>query len=209
MSAFLKPMNPRSKSLASLLLLLTLGGTLLYGREGWVSIYDDPSDGAFGRSRERSVIRSVRLDRFVLYRSLDVKRELSEGEYEGFLTPLVFSQEKRERLAQGDIAGTSPVGEGRHRYRKDGIDIVFSLEKPGDDLLDEIDDYYADWPAWRDPVRNRYRENWVIRIHRAENVFEPWIDRITYNEALLAASLIADGEQWLWGVRDGADILTE
>ena len=176
--------------------------------DAFVSIYDDVSDSAFGRSASRSIIRGVRLDRFALYRTLDVERELLDGKGEkGFLTPLVFSDEKKKLLEEGAFEDVSDGGEGIYRLSGNGVDISFSLEKPGAELYGEIDSYYEKWPEWREPVRNRYRDNWVIRIHRAENVFEPWIDRITYNEALLAAALIADGDQWLWGVHDGADYL--
>ncbi len=174
----------------------------------FVSVYDDASDSAYGRSVSRSVVRSVRLDRFGLYRTLPVEKGLLEGGGdEGFLTPLVFSDSKKKRLDGGAYSPDVTIRDGRYRYRAGGVDITFTLEKPGSDLYREIEGYYEEWPEWLEPVKSRYESNWVIRIHRAENVFEPWIDLITYNEALLSASLIADREQWLWGVHDGADIL--
>ncbi|MDC7220922.1 MAG: hypothetical protein PQJ59_13385 [Spirochaetales bacterium] len=190
-------------------LILGLFSLLLcYGEAPYVSIYDDTSDSNFGRSVSRGVIRAVRLDRFSHYRSLPVERELLEGKgFEGYLTPLVLDDQKKGRLEAGLYKGILSDGEGRFSLNRNGVDIVFSLEKPNEALYREIDAYYEEWPEWHEPVRNHYRDNWVIRIHRAENVFEPWIDRITYNEALLSAALIADEDQWLWGVHDGADIL--
>ena len=198
---------PNKKRALAVFILFT--GTLLWSQEGtFVSIYDDISDSVYGRSASRSIVRGVRLDRFGLYRTLAVEKDLLDDSGEGgFLTPLVFSDAKKNRLDAGEFGVVTSTGDGLFRLSSNGTDISFSLEKPGEDLYREIEDYYMDWPDWLEPVKEHYRDNWVIRIHRAENVFEPWIDRITYNEALLAASLIADREQWLWGVHDGADIL--
>ncbi|MDC7224617.1 MAG: hypothetical protein PQJ60_12810 [Spirochaetales bacterium] len=199
----------RTDKKSLLFFILTLIGPLLFAEDApYVSIYDDTSDSNFGRSVARSVIRGVRLDRFSHYRTLPVEQSLLEGPgQEGFLTPLVLSDEKKQRLERGTYWGITRESDRLYRLRRSGVDITFSLEKAGEDLYREIEDYYADWPEWYEPVRNHYQANWVIRIHRAENVFEPWIDLITYNEALLAATLIADEDQWLWGVHDGADFL--
>ncbi|MBN2627861.1 MAG: hypothetical protein JXA95_14435 [Spirochaetales bacterium] len=196
------------KSFLPILLLILAFPGLSAQEEDFVSIYDDLSDSTFGRSVDRSIIRGVRLDRFGLYRTLPVDRALlDDPREEGFLTPLVFADSKKSVLDREGYPGVRRNGEGRYLLTADGIDITFSLEKPSPALLEEIDSYYRDWPEWQEPVAARYRDNWVIRIHRAENVFEPWVDRIDYNEALLSAALIADDDQWLWGVHDGADYL--
>jgi hypothetical protein len=187
-----------------LFLLLSASGLIC---QDYVYIYDDISDGGYGRSTNRSVIRGVRLDRFSQFRTLTVETDLLESNLiKGFLTPLVFSAAKKSDMDRGVYTSISLTG-SVYRYRGEGIDISFTLEKPDSGLLAEIDQYYKDWPQWHEPVKNHYLDNWVIRILEAENVFEPWIDLITYNEALLSASLIADRDQWMWGVRDGADIL--
>ena len=198
---------PTKKSALAVFFLFT--GMFLWSQEdSFVSIYDDISDSVYGRSVSRSIVRGVRLDRFGLYRTLPVEKDILDDSGEGgFLTPLVFSDAKRKRLEAGLYGGVTSAGGGLYRLSLNGTDISFSLEKPGEALYREIEEYYKDWPDWLEPVKEHYRDNWIIRIHRAENVFEPWIDRITYNEALLSASLIADREQWLWGVHDGADIL--
>lgn len=190
-------------------LLFFLLCPFLRAQEGdWVAIYDDISDSRYGRSVFRSVVREVRLERFGLYRTLPVERDLLDGPGErGFLTPLVLGDSKKRNLEEGVYGNVRKEGDGLYRYTREGIDITFSLEKPEAPLIEEIESYYADWPEWREPVLEHYRNNWVIRIYRAENVFEPWIDRIEYNEALLSAALIADRDQWLWGIHDGADIL--
>jgi hypothetical protein len=182
---------------------------LILAEAPYVSIYDDISDSTFGRSVSRSIVRGVRQDLFALYRTLPVERGLLDSEEEGFLTPLVLENEKKERLEKGFYPGVEKDSKGFYRLNRSGVDITFSLEKAGEALYREIDDYYADWPDWQGPVREHYRENWIIRIHRAENVFEPWVDRISYNEALLAATLIADKDQWLWGIHDGFDYLEQ
>lgn len=198
----------RSKILGLLCLLLFWGtGICMASESPFVLIYDDISDTYYGRSEKRSVLRGVRLDSFNLFRTLGVDvSHLDVEREEGFLTPLVFDQTKKERLDRGEFPQIT-LSRGIYTFRQGGIDFSFTLEKPPAKLLEEIDRYYSDWPEWKEPVREHYLGNWVIRIHRAENVFEPWIDLITYNEALLSASIIADSDQWLWGVKDGLDLL--
>ena len=160
------------------------------------AIYDDFDDGRFGRSEYRSVLRCVKLSAFRRSETLPVYSP--DGDENSYLTAVVLSSRRYEELSS--LMDSS----GLILYRRDGLEFLFSLEKPGESLLSIIDDYYRGSRAsWRDPVRTRYLENYVIRIHSAENIFEPWIDSISYSEALLMATLIGDEDQWLWGIHDG------
>lgn len=165
-----------------------------------VTIYDDYDDGRFGRSEFRSVMRTVKLDAFSRSETLPVYSPALEED--SVLTAVVLSSERYDLLI--------PLmdDEGLICFEREGILFSFSLEKPGDELLTVLEEYYrGPWEKWMDSVRDHYLENYVIRIHSAENVFEPWNDTVSYPEAMLMATLIGDRDQWLWGIHDGLDLL--
>lgn len=165
-----------------------------------VTIYDDYDDGRFGRSEFRSVMRTVKLDAFSRSETLPVYS--SALEEDSFLTAVVLSSQRYDQLIP------RMDSRGIIRFEKEGILFSFSLEKPGEELLSILDEYYqGPWRKWRDPVRNHYLNNYVIRIHSAENVFEPWNDTVSYSEAMLMATLIGDKDQCLWGIHDGLNLI--
>jgi len=92
---------------------------------------------------------------------------------------------------------------------KDGLNISFSIERANDNLINMVSGFYRNDELWHDELVDYYKENYVIRIHKTENIFESWTDEITYNEAMVAATLIGDQDQWLWGIHNGSDILNK
>ncbi|MBN2657006.1 MAG: hypothetical protein JXR86_08090 [Spirochaetales bacterium] len=172
-----------------------------------VSIYDEFDDGLFGKSRDRGVIVSVKKAAFARAETLEV----AEDGGSGFLTAVIMSRETAEKLLSGKY--NLPSKEiGPHRvftYRSEGLDISFSVEMPGQSMIRMVSDFYSGDERWHDLLVEHYRENYVIRIHRAENVFDSWNDEITYNEAMVAATLLGDSDQWLWGIHNGEDILNK
>ena len=181
-------------------LLLSVISVSLAMAEDMVTVYDDFDDGRFGRSEYRSVFRSVKLSAFTRSETLPVLSPALDEE--SFLTAVVLSKEGYNRLVPlMDIRG-------RVLFSRDGLEFVFSLEKPGDAVLKVIEEYYqGPRKSWLEAVTQHYKDNYVIRIHSAENILEPWNDTITYTEALLMATTVGDRDQWLWGIHDGLNLL--
>ncbi len=197
-----------NKRAAVCLLYVFFSSFALSAETRMVSIYDDFDDGAYGRSEYRSVFRTVKLSAFSRSATVSADKDVSR-EGKGLLTALVLSAETAGKLERGAYAEVSPASEeGIYRYSKGGLEFSFSLEKPGSPVLQLLKDYYrGEYISWLESVTRRYEENYIIRIHSAENIFDPWTERIDYNEALLMATLLGDREQWLWGIHDGLDIL--
>ncbi|MDC7235513.1 MAG: hypothetical protein PQJ58_19950 [Spirochaetales bacterium] len=172
----------------------------------YVTIYDDFDDGSYGRSEYRSVLRSVKLSAFSRTRTYPVAspaRDISS-----YLTALVLSAQREEELAAGLYASRVKMIDGIYHYSHEGLEFSFSLEKPGPHIRGVLEDYYkGEFASWLAPVWEHYEKNFVIRIHSAENIFEPWREFIQYREAVLMATLLGDRDQWLWGIHDGNDLL--
>lgn len=190
-----------------------------------VTFYADGLSDLYGRSPRRLVVTTV-LDGVYGYReSFDISGVLSDRSY--YQTALVLDEDVRNRLVSLFETGSSRELEpGLRLSWKDeenrrvfslvhggwGLDISFSLTRPTEKMVDLIREVYskdAFWQRWQQPVLEHYRSNYVIAIHRAENVFEPWEKEISYQEALLAAALIGDKDQWLWGIHNGRGLLKE
>lgn len=204
--------NPR-RLLLFLLVLTALGTPLAAQDTGkeYVTIYEDFDEGQFGRSEYRSVLRSIRLDNFRRTESFAVELHEEPGKPSSWLTAVVLSAQTVKKLREGKIPSVQLAreenGKAVYRFEKEGILIDFSLESPPEAMLEMIRKHYANDMRWKDPVVNRYQNNYVIRIHTAENVFEPWIEAISYADALISATLIGDRDQWLWGIHDGNALL--
>ena len=196
----------QTKILSLFWILTALISVPLFPDEEMVTIYDDFDNGAFGRSEYRSVFRSVKLSAFI--RS-DTEPVASPGWDEtSHLTAVVLSSEREEELRRGLYPFVQSMGDGVYRYNRGGLDFSFSLEKPDTEVLSILEDYYRDsYSQWLESVTIHYMDNYIIRIYRAENVFDPWNDVIGYNEALLMATVLGDKDQWLWGIHDGLDLL--
>ncbi len=179
------------------------GDALLYGENRGsaesVTIYDDFDDGRFGRSEYRSILRTVKLSAFERSVTLPVYSPATEEE--SCLTAVIVSADRYDKMQA--LADESGIIE----FRQDGLVFSYSLEKAEESLLSVLEEYYSGpWADWYQPVREYYLENYVIRIHSAENIFEPWNSTISYSEALLMATLIGDRDQWLWGIHDGLNL---
>ncbi len=222
----------RGLTAGALIILLAGFTTAAAAEEDWpaedsnsVSIYNDGEGDLFGRSRFRGV-RSTVLDAVYSRReSYDVARVI--GGVEEYQTAVVLSAGVRDRLvslfeesSSVDYRGGYHLewknqGERKVFYLQHsgmGLDVAFSLDRPPEDMLQMVRELYDQddfWRRWSRPVLDHYRSSYVLTIHRAENVFRPWEKEISYAEALLAATLLGDREQWLWGVHDGRGLLEE
>jgi hypothetical protein len=205
-------------SFKQLFLLLLLSAVPLaaqdQGKE-YVTIYEDFDEGQFGRSEYRGVLRSIKLDILKKTDSFDITLPESPETRGSWLTAVVLSADTAEKIRVGVIplnreiiklteTGTEIIV---YLFESGGIRIRFSLERTPEAMLEMIRKHYIDDLKWKDPVLNHYKQNWVIRIHTAENVFDPWNEEITYSDALISATLIGDRNQWLWGIHDGNDMI--
>lgn len=173
-----------------------------------VSIYDDFDDGSYGRSEYRSVYRTVRMSAFV--RSDTHPVSSPAWEKTSHLTAVMISSEREEEIRQGLYSPVIDLVDGIYYYSKNGLAFSFSLEKAGEEIRAVLESYYQGMnAAWLEPVWDHYQDNYIIRIHSAENIFEPWRELIQYREAILMATLLGDRDQWLWGIHDGIDILKQ
>lgn len=177
----------------------------IYSEDAVVSVYDEFDEGLFGKSIHRGVIVSVKKAAFTRAETVEVNNE----DEQGFLTAVIISRSNVEKLMSGAFDLRERIVEGQivFSYDNEGLHFEFSVEKANKKILDIVSEYYRDDEIWHDPLVEYYRENYVIRIHSAENIFDSWNDEITYNEAMVAATLIGDSDQWLWGIHDGSDIL--
>jgi len=169
-------------------------GPLRIGDDEAVTIYRDYDDGLFGRSLYRGVVFSVKLDAFDRYRSLALR------DIDG-LTAYLVSPGRAAAFA--DAPELRVDRNGRFVYDRNGLRFVFSLERASPELFAEIERTYPDRPDVVETVSAAYRSGYVVRVHEAENVYRPESARIDYEDVLVAAALIGDRFQPLWGIHDG------
>jgi len=196
-----------------------------------VSIYRDFDDGLYGRSIYRGIIFSVKLKSFARYSSLPLENgngltayliscerafELAAGKNQ--YIRLFKLERKKEKIETEEITGENinlcggEKGSGvkpeeyLYSYKKDGIEIDFSLEKVPEEIINEIKRTYPDNPKVQKEVIDSYKSGYVIRIHKAENVYRPQFAFPDYEDVLISAALIGNDFQPLWGIHDGLDI---
>lgn len=193
-----------------LLLLLTIN---IYSEDIYVEIYQTHDNGIYGRSEERDIVLSVKKSVFKRFNSLNIDQEIDS------LTAVVLDsavvQELNYLLKDKNSIqiGYVQITKENEVYRilDDNIflDLSFSIHKPNDLIIRAIKDHYPETSIYRKTVINHYNENYVIKIHRAENILNPEAQEITYDEALVMATILGDKDQWLWGIHDGKGYLKE
>ena len=186
--------------------------------EDKVEIYSDYSVQEFGRAPKRVSVLSVPL------REFSATRTNAVSDPDGVLTAVVldakvvdalyrFLDGFHERWLDPAWFWIDDAALGRriinYYDNGSGLRFSFSAEKPGKEMLRLIDAFYARDAKNRLEVRKSYEDNYVLRIHSAENIRDPWKDEISFEEVLLTASLIGDRDQPLWGVRDGFGLLKD
>lgn len=170
-----------------------------------VTIYTDFIEQSFGRSPYRQALLSVDLRAFERYRSYPV------AEPGGWLTAVVMRKETVDKLRAGTlpISSSIHINRGKYYLNYKGISLVFSVEGVTTRQIEMIERVYANLPTARSQVLDYYRQNFVIRIYEAEDLFHPQVQEISFFEAMLSATIIGDSQQWLWGVHDARDILNK
>lgn len=171
-------------------------------------IYSAQKSSHFGQSLSRKDITVFTAKDFL--NSAYVK---SNGN--GFLTALVLSR-KNWLMLKVLLEKKSPYNfaslilEQKKHYlllenKDESVKIAFSAEKAPAQVLSIINQTYKNEEKIRRIVLRHYRENYIIRIYGAEDFNQN--GKLDYQEALAAATMLADKSQWLWGIRDGSDYL--
>lgn len=178
-----------------------------------VNIWADNLSSNMGVSKDRVWLKSYFLSNFEYYST--IKTETKEG----VLTVVTASRELYFLLDElfrfeKEISGggiTITLDNGIYHFVDDThqLDFSFSLEKPGHEIFTIIDDVYECDEVNRNAVRDHYLESWVIRIYSGENVIEPDVNTLDFDDVLITATIIGEKFQWLWGVHDGVDYITK
>jgi hypothetical protein len=196
-------------------LLFPVLPTLLMS-EDVVEIYSDYNPREYGRAMKRLEVLSHPL------REFSGTRTLMTADPDGILTAVLLRSEViealdrfldgfHERWLQPAWFWAEDGGRRKVYYYYDnekGVRVGFSVEKAESPIFDIIDKVYSADEKSRKLVHAAYAANYILRIHAAENVVDPWLDEISYEEALIAATLLGDSFQPLWGIRNGYGLLS-
>lgn len=179
--------------------------------EPFVQIYQTHDNGLYGRSEDRDMLLSIKESVFSRFTTLTAINEYD------FLTGVVLSRTTVKNLEnmmadRDEIqVGFIKISRNENIYTLEDdnlfLSFSFSVEKPSPEVIDIIEKHYANLPQVMENVKQHYSDNYVIRIHSAENILKPEAKEITYDEALIMATIIGDKEQWLWGIHNGSDYL--
>jgi len=180
-----------------------------------VSIYADAEPDRYGIARKASGLRTVELSAFSECNTRPV------SDRKGIPTLIALNADV-ERALSSLLSSAESVEIDGSIIKKNrafafpaytlivpsySLEVSFGLEKPSKDQIAEIERVYASNPYWKSIVTSWYNERFVLRIFEAEDIDEPAQGKISFAEALLAATLLGDKDQWLWGIHDGAGIL--
>lgn len=179
-----------------------------------VEIYGNFDSRQYGLASDRRTIHRYSLDIFRSSETLPIPDE-------GFLTVLTFSagllQDLRTLTEDDGVVRSDDMVISRNRrggrdvytvaWAEVDLEFSFSLEEAPEDLFDIIDRVYPVRSDAASEVKTHYRDNYLIRIHGAENFLNPQGERVEFEEALVTATLIGEPFQHLLGVRDGLDLL--
>ena len=198
----------------TLFLSIILFTTFTIGaKEPFVQVYSTHDNGMFGRSEDRDITLKIEASVFKRSSTFPVDESMN------FLTAVVLSSKTKDALeALFTKSDTAQIGfvkiikQGNiYTVEDDNIflSFSFSLEKADDKVLSIIESHYKAMAYFRKIVTEHYMENYIIRVHSAENILKPEAREITYDEALIMATIIGDKEQWLWGIHDGRGYLED
>lgn len=196
------------KPLIILFLLIPLN---LFSNEAFVEIYKTHDNGMYGRSEDRDIVLSIKESVFKRHESLQVANDYN------YLTSVTIDSEIVNKLDE-IFTDKTTIQFGFVKITKDGdiytieddnifLNFSFSFEKPNKEILVMIATHYETNKSVNDVVTEHYKNNYIIKIHTAENLLFPEAKEITYDEVIIMATIIGDSDQWLWGIHNGKDYL--
>lgn len=196
------------KSLLTILFLITVS----LNSVDIVNIWEDNSSSDLGVSSERVWIKSYFLKNFEYYSTLPTETKDGELTVVTISRDIYFKLDELLKFEDKYVTDDYTISREGEVYRLQdntySLDISFSLEKPGNQIFYIINKVYKDDDKTRRVVTDHYLNTWVIRIHAGENVVDPDINTLDFNDVLISATILGEKFQWLWGVHDGADYLS-
>ena len=179
-----------------------------------IEIYTHFRPEMFGTALDRSDVLGFSFDVFRDSPTMNVPGD-------GIATMVTFSAVVRAQLLDILEDGERLLRDGVEvsRFKKAGVDMFslryipgdmefsFSLEQPSGEMYDVIDRVYGGRPDVASEVKTHYADNFIVRIHAAEDFLESGNGRIDFEEALVAASVIGEPFQHLLGIRNGRNLL--
>lgn len=195
----------------SLLLLSLLFFSINIFADQIVNIWADNSPVTLGVSKERVWLKSYFLSNFEYYSTINTESRVGVPTIVTVSRELYFLLDELLKHKESFSKGTSTISKLGDIYTfvdsSIQLEISFSLEKPGKEVLNIIAMTYKDDPKTKKIVTDHYLESWIIRIHSAENAIEPDLNSLDFDDILISATIIGEKFQWLWGVHDGVDYI--
>jgi len=181
-----------------------------------VTVYGDLRTDLLGRSVDRSWTRTFVPKDFMNSETYPVPDDSGIETLLVLEAPVAVWLEKTLEVGtvftQGNhvlIAYTLPETRlYRYMDKTKGIDVSFSLSRPSSSVFNQIAETYEFSEYWNDIVRDHYSENYIVKIFTYENVTNRESKTFSFDEAVIAASILADDDQWLWGVHNGCGVLS-
>jgi len=120
-----------------------------------------------------------------------------------------FLREMTEATGAGSSGAVEAEHIGENSFRISfpdwGIENSYRFDPPGSDVRRVIDGHYTN-VYWEELVSAEYSGNYTVTVLSAEDCLTPR-GSISFQEALLAATLIGTKRQPLWGIHDGLGLL--
>ena len=172
-----------------------------------VSVYLKYQPHQWGRAADRQELLVVTEE--------DMKQAPSvNASGEGHLTGVILNRSQGDQLlallrerspvidGQITLSLISDTGKPVIEWAHGGWDALyhFQIEEAPRELLNEVVRFYAEDPYNGGLVDREYRDNFVIRVLRGDDVFEP-DGQLSFGEALAGATLLGDDFQPFYGFR--------
>lgn len=174
-----------------------------------VNIWADNSPLYLGVSQERVWLKSYFLSNFNYYPTLDTEKKTGIPTIVTVSRELYFQLDELLMYEKSYTKDSITISKSGNIYtfidNSIQLEISFSLEKPGQKILNIISMIYKDDNKTKKIVSDHYLQSWIIRIHSAENVIAPDLNTLDFDDILISATIIGEKFQWLWGVHDGVD----
>lgn len=175
---------------------------------GIIEIYADARPQLLGRAPDRSRI----LERPLKSGFPGAPRELAYPRETALLVSSGVVESLRGLSEAGGVNGDGSLevrslGENSFRieFLRFGIAAAYRFDAPGERLTQVVDDYYANI-YWEEEVLAEYSGNYILTVLACEDLMPPY-GEIDFSDALAAATMIADKQQPLFGIRDGLGLL--
>lgn len=180
-----------------------------------VSIYSDADQARYGQTFSRGRRISFELPDFRTVDTIDapaggiqtavIADARVKNAIEILLEDKNFIFIENSVLTKTEFSGKPAYGFNWNEY---GFEIVFSFEKADQHLDEVIEQTYSKDSYLLGELRRSYADNYAVRIYRADDIVRR-NGKLDFSEAMLAATVIGDSFQPLFGIHDGLAVLND